>query len=138
MTPSQSLESALEERYGADFPTDLALPGLEELARMAGHRVHRKFDGRPVPAALLRLLLACAFSAPSKSDLQQSDVIHVADRAKVKTIADSIPDMPWIASAPVFLVFCGNNCKSGIGRNFIARYIITLHAIPRQQTANLR
>jgi nitroreductase/FMN reductase [NAD(P)H] len=54
-------------------------------------------------------LFACALSAPSKSDLQQADIVHVADRAKIKAIADSIPDMPWIAHAPVFLVFCGNN-----------------------------
>jgi len=84
-------------------------PGLDELTRMAEHRSHRKFEGRPVEAALLQLLFACAFSAPSKSDLQQADVVHVADRARIKSIADGIPDMPWIANAPVFLVFCGNN-----------------------------
>ena len=48
-------------------------------------------------------------SAPSKSDLQQADIIHVVDRSKIKAIADLIPDMPWINNAPVFLVFCGNN-----------------------------
>jgi nitroreductase/FMN reductase [NAD(P)H] len=84
-------------------------PGLDALTRMAEHRSHRKFEGRPVEAALLQLLFACAFSAPSKSDLQQADVVHVADRAKIRSIADGIPDMPWIANAPVFLVFCGNN-----------------------------
>lgn len=76
---------------------------------MAGHRSHRKFSERAVDAQLLQLLFACAFSAPSKSDLQQADIVHVADRAKVQAIADGIPDMPWIARAPVFLVFCGNN-----------------------------
>ena len=76
---------------------------------MAEHRSHRKFAPRAVEPALLRLLLACAFSAPSKSDLQQADVIHVADRGKIKAIADGIPDMPWIAEAPVFLVFVANN-----------------------------
>ena len=106
---SQRLEAALSERFGTDFAVEPSLPGLDELARMAEHRVHRKFDGRPDAPALLRLLLACACAAPSKSDLQQADVVHVADRGKVKAIADSIPDMPWIADAPVFLVFCGNN-----------------------------
>jgi nitroreductase/FMN reductase [NAD(P)H] len=109
VSPSQRLEAALAERFGADFTAAGALAGLDELARMAEHRVHRKFDGRPVAPELLRLLLACAFSAPSKSDLQQADVVHVADRQKVKAVADSIPDMPWIAEAPAFLVFCGNN-----------------------------
>ncbi|MGH8650605.1 MAG: nitroreductase family protein, partial [Burkholderiales bacterium] len=103
------LRRAIAERFGADVAPDPALPGLEELSRMAEHRSHRKFAPRAVEPALLKLLLACAFSAPSKSDLQQADVIHVADRAKVKSIADGIPDMPWIADAPVFLVFVANN-----------------------------
>lgn len=107
--PSQRIASALSERFGAAPAVDAGLPGLEELARMAEHRSHRKYSDRPVAPELLRLLLACALSAPSKSDLQQADVIQVADRAKIKAIADSIPDMPWIANAPAFLVFCGNN-----------------------------
>lgn len=108
-TASQRIDAALAARFGAAPTVDSELPGLDELARMAEHRSHRKFDRRAVEPALLRLLLACAFSAPSKSDLQQADVIHVADRAKIKAIADGIPDMPWIAEAPVFLVFVANN-----------------------------
>jgi len=106
---SQRLASALSERFGAAPVVDASTPGLDELLRMAEHRSHRKYSARPVAPELLRLLLACALSAPSKSDLQQADVVHVADRAKIKAIADAIPDMPWIANAPVFLVFCGNN-----------------------------
>lgn len=107
--PAHRLKAALAERFGIEVAPDPSLPGLDELARMAEHRSHRRFTSRPVEPALLRLLLACAFSAPSKSDLQQADVIHVADRAKLKVIADGIPDMPWIAQAPVFLVFLGDN-----------------------------
>jgi FMN reductase [NAD(P)H] len=101
--------AALSERFGAELAVPEELPGRDELARMAEHRSHRKFSGRVVAPELLRLLFACALSAPSKSDLQQADIVHVADRAKVQAVADGIPDMPWIAQAPVFLVFCGNN-----------------------------
>jgi nitroreductase/FMN reductase [NAD(P)H] len=107
--PAHRIETALSERFGAALSFDPALPGLDELARMAGHRSHRKFTRQAVAPALLELLFACALSAPSKSDLQQADIVHVADRARIKTIAEGIPDMPWIADAPVFLVFCGNN-----------------------------
>lgn len=106
---SKRLGATLSERFGSEFPVDPALPGLEELARMAEHRSHRKFSERAVDPALLRLLLACAFSAPSKSDLQQADVVQIADRKNIQAIAGLIHDMPWIANAPVFLVFCGNN-----------------------------
>ena len=107
--PVQRIDAALAERFGTAPSVNPELPGLDELARMAEHRSHRKFDSRSVEPGLLRLLFACAFSAPSKSDLQQADVIHVADRARIKAIADGIPDMPWIADAPVFLVFVANN-----------------------------
>ena len=104
-----TIEAALTERFGAAPAVDFTLPGLDELARIVVHRSHRKFADRAVEPALLELLFACALSAPSKSDLQQADIVRVADRARIKAIADGIPDMPWIANAPVFLVFCGNN-----------------------------
>ncbi|HZN25224.1 MAG TPA: nitroreductase family protein, partial [Burkholderiales bacterium] len=82
---------------------------LDELQRIVEHRSHRKYTDKSVEPALLRLLLASALSAPSKSDLQQADIVHVSDRAKVRAITDLVPDMPWIADAPVLLVFCANN-----------------------------
>jgi FMN reductase [NAD(P)H] len=108
-TARQRLETALSERFGSEFAVDPDVPGLEELTRMSEHRSHRKFSARVVSPELLRLLLACAFSAPSKSDLQQADVVQVANRKNIEAIANLIHDMPWIANAPVFLVFCGNN-----------------------------
>jgi nitroreductase/FMN reductase [NAD(P)H] len=108
-SPKLRIEAAIAERFGVAMPVDPTLPGLDELARIVEHRTHRHYRREPVPAEVLRLLLACALSAPSKSDLQQADVVHVRDRAKVGAIADLVPDMPWIAEAPVLLVFCGNN-----------------------------
>src|SRR5882672_6332503 len=107
--PAHRLTAALSQRFATAPAVDPALPGLAELARMAAHRSHRKFSRQTVAPALLQILFACALSAPSKSDLQQADIVHVADRAKIKAIADGIPAMAWIADAPVFLVFCGNN-----------------------------
>ena len=103
------VETALAERFGARIPVDRKISGLCELARIAEHRSHREYTGDPVEPHVLQVLLACALSAPSKSDLQQADIVHVADREKIGAIADLIPDMPWIARAPVLLVFCGNN-----------------------------
>ena len=96
------------ERFGEDIAIDPALDGLSGLAKIAGHRSHRRYAPRPVDAELLRLLCACALSAPSKSDLQQGDIVVVRDAAIRKGIVATIPDMPWIEDAPVFLVFVGN------------------------------
>src|SRR6266481_762137 len=97
---AKSIEDALAERFGETFAVDPQLPGLEELARIAGHRSHRRFEPRTVEPALVRLLCACALSAPSKSDLQQADIVVIREKEKQRSIAALIPDMPWIAQAP--------------------------------------
>jgi nitroreductase/FMN reductase [NAD(P)H] len=79
---------------------------------MLEHRSHRRYSDRPVAPELLRLLFACAFSAPSKSDLQQADIVHVNDASIRTVIADLIPDNPWVRAAPVFLIFCGDNRRT--------------------------
>jgi nitroreductase/FMN reductase [NAD(P)H] len=106
---SEQIADAALKRFDEPVRVPDALPGAEELLRMLTHASHRKWTSQTVSQDLLDLLFACALSAPSKSDLQQADIVHVADRTRIKAIADLIPDMPWINDAPVFLVFCGNN-----------------------------
>lgn len=102
------LEAVLHERFGEGVAVDPTLDGLGELFRIAAHRVHRRYSDRPVDAALVRLLCACALSAPSKSDLQQRDIVIVGDPGLRRRIADLLPHMPWVGEAPAFLVFCAN------------------------------
>lgn len=106
---SEQIAEAAFKRFGEHFTVPEGLAGGEALLGMLAHSSHRKWQDQDVHLDLLNLLFACALSAPSKSDLQQADILHVADRARIKAIADLIPDMPWINDAPVFLVFCGNN-----------------------------
>src|SRR3954471_13806394 len=104
---SSSIRDSLNRRFGETLPVDDSLPGLDELARLAGRRVHRRSTNRAVDAGLLRLLCACALSAPSKSDLQQADIL-IANKADQGAIADLISDQPFIRTAPAFLVFLAN------------------------------
>lgn len=108
---AQSIGSALLERFGEQFRVDPRLAGLDALARIAAHRSHRRYADRAVAPDLLRLLCACALSAPSKSDLQQADIVVVGDMAIRKAIVATIPDMPWILDAPAFLVFAANGAR---------------------------
>lgn len=102
------LEQAIHERFGEELIVPGEVPHADELLRILEHRSHRQYADRPVSETLLRLLFACALSAPSKSDLQQADIIWVANPARRQRIADLIPEMPWVREAPVFLVFCAN------------------------------
>jgi nitroreductase/FMN reductase [NAD(P)H] len=102
-----AIRESLSNRFGEDIPVDADLSGLDALARLAGRRVHRRYLDKPVDPALLRLLCACALSAPSKSDLQQADIV-ILERPEQNAIADLIPDQPFIRTAPAFLVFLAN------------------------------
>jgi nitroreductase/FMN reductase [NAD(P)H] len=108
---TRSIKAALFERFGEELAIAPELSGLQELEKIAGHRSHRRYLPRPVEPELLRLLCACALSAPSKSDLQQCDIVLVSDLAIRKGIVATIPDMPWIMDAPVFLVFAANGAR---------------------------
>jgi len=102
------IQAALSERFGERLEVDAGLSGLDEIARIAAHRVHRRYLARDIAPDLMRLLCACALSAPSKSDLQQADILVVRDKVKIHAIADLLPEMPWIGETPVFLVFLAN------------------------------
>ena len=110
MSASQSgkaIADALQHRFGKSLAVDENLPGLNGLARLAARRVHRRYTTGAVDPKLLRLLCACALSAPSKSDLQQAD-IAILEKPEQTAIADLIPDQPFIRTAPAFLVFLAN------------------------------
>jgi len=105
---SASYEEEWRARFGdaTDVPQDV--PELPWLRQLLLRRTHRRYADRPVSEPLLRLLVAAAFSASSKSDFQQATIIRVEDRLRRDRLAALVPDMPWIGNAPVLLVFCGD------------------------------
>ncbi|MBT6272789.1 MAG: NADPH-dependent oxidoreductase [Chromatiales bacterium] len=78
------------------------------MADILNRRSVRQLEDTPIEPALLTQLLACAQSAPTKSDLQQYSIIVVQDIAKRATIAEWIGTMPFILNSGAFLVFCGD------------------------------
>jgi nitroreductase len=105
---AKSIADLIEDRFGIPTTAGADLPAEGTVAQMLAHRTHRRYKADPVPDDVLEIVLAAALSAPSKSDLQQVAVIVVRDRDRQATIGGWIPDMPWIATAPRFLVFCGD------------------------------
>ena len=108
------LLAVLNARFGSAPALEPAhLPngtrGVEALAEMANRRVVRRYTDKPVDPALLETLCAVALSAPSKSDLQQTDIVVVTDKAQRTKLQALIPENPWASAGPALLVFCGNN-----------------------------
>jgi nitroreductase len=107
MTVSYSDE--LRGRFG--FDVDLGhgdVPDSPWLRQVLTRRTQRRYTDQPVSEALVRLLVAAAFSASAKSDFQQASVLWLKDQAARDKIAAFYPDMPWIGTSPVFLVFLGD------------------------------
>ena len=107
----QEIIEALETRFGETISVPDDVAGLTTLAGLATHRTYRRYTDQPVEEDLRRLVFACALSAPSKSDLQQADIIEVGDAALRTAIADLLPSMPWVGNAPVFVVVCGSGAR---------------------------
>ena len=103
------LLTVLRARFGTAPALTEAPRGVDILADMANRRVIRRYLDKPVDPALLDTLCAVALSAPSKSDLQQGDIVIVSDTGQREKLEALLPDNPWVKAAPVFLVFCGNN-----------------------------
>lgn len=104
------LLDTLAKRFGATFETPAERVGDNEtLQLMAGRRSFRRFKDERVSLELLRMLAGVALSAPTKSDLQQRDIVIVKDQGVRDRLNALLTDQDWIANAPELLVFCGNN-----------------------------
>jgi len=107
-TARARLTKAFDRRFGDAGPAPDAAC-VDAIAAMAEHRTHRYYDGRPVEPVLLRALCAAALSAPSKSDLQQRDIVIVEDKEQRRRLDALIPGMDWLPAAPALVVVCPNN-----------------------------
>jgi len=105
----RELFDALNFRFasGLEEPAE-TIDQPDALRAMAQRRSIRRFRAEPLSMELLQMLSAVALSSPSKSDLQQRDIVIVRDKAKHQKLAEMV-GQEWIPSAPELLIFCGNN-----------------------------
>ena len=107
------LRQLLETRFGSTVPTppeaDHIASSAQRLAELADHTSHRWYRDEPVSDDLLRLLAGVALSAPSKSDLQQRDIIIVTAPEQLARLKAEVSEQAWTENIPALLVFCGNN-----------------------------
>ena len=107
-------KAPLADRFGADA-AELEFGGDAPLLfnQLASRASVRKFRSDTVPDLTLRRLCALALCAPTKSDLQQRDII-IIDAPSLKSeigamLADGPLGQKWLANVPNLLIFCGNN-----------------------------
>jgi nitroreductase len=113
VTPPNN-RSVLQRRFGSDEPhLDLPLDAPISHALLAARGVARSFSDAPVPYDLLHRLCAVALCSPTKSDLQQRDIVIVDDAAlrqqMLLPLAEGPAGQAWLKDVPALLIFCGNN-----------------------------
>jgi len=104
----------LADRFGPDAAEiELGADATVTQRLLAKRGSVRKFRPDPLPYSTLQRLCALALCAPTKSDLQQRDIIIIDDPSLKSQIAALLTDGPlgqkWIAGIPSLLIFCGNN-----------------------------
>jgi nitroreductase/FMN reductase [NAD(P)H] len=124
------LKSVLKARFGTAPALSEAPKGVDVLAEMANRRVVRRYSDKPLDPALLDTLCAVALSAPSKSDLQQADIVIVTDKDQREKLQALIPENPWAAAGPALLVFCGNNRRHRLLFEWRGRPFVNDHLDP--------
>lgn len=105
----KTLKDVLGHRFGDFTAEDSLAAASEPLMKLARRGVVRRFKPEPLPQSLLETLCALALSSPTKSDLQQRDILIVEDPAIRARINELLADQDWIPGTPHLLVFLGNN-----------------------------
>lgn len=72
------------------------------------HRSIRKFTDQPVPQDCVEQLIEAGQAAATSSFIQACTVIQVNDPTKRTALASYAGNQAYVASAPVFLVFCAD------------------------------
>jgi nitroreductase len=109
-----SRKNTLVDRFGSgasDLEVHKDAPPVHHL--LAGRGSVRRFRPDVIPDQHLRRLCALALCAPTKSDLQQRDIIIInapSLRAEIRALLATGPlGQKWIKSVPNLVIFCGNN-----------------------------
>lgn len=108
----------LQRRFGDAEPLGDGVPDQETVRSMLGRGSCRAFMHEAVPDAWIEVTCAAAMAAPSKSDLQQRDIIVLKSPETRARLAELVSGQAWVADAPVIAVFCGNNRRQRLLHNW--------------------
>ena len=103
-----TLKEHIDRRYGRKSDIDGAVDQAGILEHLLSRRSIRVYRNEPVPDDLIDLLIACAQSAPTKSNLQQYSILVVQDPAVREALAPLCPRTAILEHVPALLVFCAD------------------------------
>ena len=107
--PEPSMADLIEQRFGDPQDPLPDMEGQNLLSSMLGRGSCRSFEDRSISDELLNVLVAAALASPTKSDLQQRDIILIKSPTLRRDLSALVSGQAWVADAPMIAVFCGNN-----------------------------
>ena len=82
---------------------------MNEIIQSLYHRKSvRAYEDRPVPQEVKRELLAAAAQAPTAGCQQLYTILDITDQSIKDALAETCDHQPFIAQAPVVLIFCAD------------------------------
>lgn len=80
----------------------------DTIAMLKAHRSIRKFSDQDVSDDQVAEIVACAQAAATSSNVQATSVVRVRDASTRAKLAECAGGQPYVASAPVLLMFCAD------------------------------
>ncbi|MGI6784071.1 MAG: nitroreductase family protein [Aminivibrio sp.] len=78
----------------------------QTIAAILGRRSIRKFTSDPVPGDIKRILLECAFAAPSAHGRRPCEFIVIEDRAVLDDLAEAHDSGKMLRQSPLAIAVC--------------------------------
>ena len=80
----------------------------EVLRQLHARKSVRAFLDKPVPPEVKRAVLEAACAAPTAGNQQLYTILDITDQAVKDTLAETCDHQPFIAQAPMVLIFCAD------------------------------
>ncbi|MEK9683112.1 MAG: nitroreductase family protein [Rhodospirillaceae bacterium] len=102
------LKLHLNNRYGEECSLGQNVEVTDQVIALLSRRSIRLYEEKEVSKELIEVLLACAQSAPTKSNLQQYSIIVIDDPAIRKALSPWCPRTKTLETVPGLVVFCAD------------------------------
>ncbi len=109
MNQNDLVLQALRTKFGNASLPENPNQDLSALTHLAQRGSCRTFAPDPVPRQVIDVLCATALASPTKSDLQQRDIIVIEDPGLKSELLAMVAHQSWTQDIPHLLIFCGNN-----------------------------
>ena len=96
-------------RFGESFEPGESIKAADLLSSMVSRGCCREFKEVAISREAIQFLCAVALSSPTKSDLQQRDIVVIDDPEVKAEFVELVRGESWVRGAPTIIVFCANN-----------------------------